>query len=217
MKAPLNALEGYLKMMKERQAGDDMSAYDIMIERSLNRISGMRYLIMNLLDFSKLRMGKKKENLKKINLNQLAKDAMITVQPLAIQKSIEIFLHSNKELNLTAYQENFELIFNNLLSNAVKYNKDGGRVDISVREEKNNIVIEVEDTGIGMTKEETNELFKEFVRIKNKKTKNITGSGLGLSIVKKVVDDYQGIINVESIPDQGSTFIIQIPKPLKTE
>jgi Signal transduction histidine kinase len=217
MKAPLNALEGYLKMMKDRQAGDDMSAYDIMIERSLNRISGMRYLIMNLLDFSKLRMDKKKENLKKISLNQLAKDAMITVQPLAIQKSIEIFLHLNKELNLTAYRENFELIFNNLLSNAVKYNKDGGRVDISIREEKHSIVIEVEDSGIGMTKEETNELFKEFVRIKNKKTKNISGSGLGLSIVKKVVDNYQGTISVESIPDQGTTFIIRIPKPLKTQ
>jgi two-component system, sensor histidine kinase and response regulator len=215
MKAPLIALEGYLKMMKERQAGDDMSAYDIMIDRSLNRIQGMRYLIMNLLDFSKLSMKKKTGNLTTIDLTQLVKDAIITIQPIAIQKSIEIFLHSNKELNLNAYPENFEIIFNNLLSNAVKYNKDGGRVDITLREEKTKIVIEVVDTGIGMTKEDTNELFKEFVRIKNKKTKNISGSGLGLSIVKKAIDNFQGTISVESIPDQGTTFIIQIPKPLK--
>jgi signal transduction histidine kinase len=217
MKAPLNALEGYLKMMKERQAGDDMAAYDIMIDRSLNRISGMRYLVMNLLDFSKLRMEKRAENLKSVSLNKLANEAIIIVQPLAIQKSIEIFIHSNKELHLTTFPENIEIIFNNLLSNAVKYNKDGGRVDISIHEEKNNIVIEVEDTGIGMTKEETNKLFKEFVRIKNKKTKNISGSGLGLSIVKKVVDNYHGTISVESIPDQGTTFTIQIPKPVTIE
>jgi signal transduction histidine kinase len=177
----------------------------------------MRYLIMNLLDFSKLRMEKKKENLISINLNQLVKEAIITVQPLAIQKSIDIFIHSNKEVNLTADTEDFDLIFNNLLSNAVKYNKDGGRVDIAIREDKNSIFIEVEDTGIGMTKEETTELFKEFVRIKNKKTKNISGSGLGLSIVKKVVDNYHGTIGVESLPDQGTTFVIQIPKPKKLE
>ncbi len=217
MKSPLIALEGYLKMMKDRQAGDDMASYDIMIDRSLNRISGMRYLIMNLLDFSKSRLEKRSENLRPVNLNQLAKDAVVTVQPLAIQKSIEIFIHSNKEVNLTIDPEDFDLIFNNLLSNAVKYNKDGGCVDISIQEEKKNIVIEVEDTGIGMTKEETSELFQEFVRIKNKKTKNISGSGLGLSIVKKVVGNYHGTIRVESVPDQGTSFIVEIPKILKTE
>jgi signal transduction histidine kinase len=70
----------------------------------------------------------------------------------------------------------------------------------------------VEDTGIGMTEEETALLFQEFVRIKNEKTKLITGSGLGLSIVKKLVEgNYQGTISVASVPDKGTTFTVILP------
>jgi signal transduction histidine kinase len=102
------------------------------------------------------------------------------------------------------------------LSNAIKYNKEGGRVDIVIEESKDYLEIQCEDTGIGMTIEETERVFNEFVRIRNEKTRNISGSGLGLSIVKQIVENYNGNITVESVPDQGTTIKIKLPEPVKS-
>jgi signal transduction histidine kinase len=104
-----------------------------------------------------------------------------------------------------------EIIFNNLISNAIKYNREGGSVDCTVRENEHYIEILVEDTGIGINQEDLNKIFDDFVRIKNEKTRNITGTGLGLAIVKKLVDNYQGKIEVTSQPDQGSKFSVRLP------
>ena len=78
------------------------------------------------------------------------------------------------------------MILNNLLSNAVKYNRDSGKVDVTLQREESQVRITVADTGIGLTEEEGAQLFGEFVRIRNEKTANILGSGLGLSIVQKL-------------------------------
>ena len=77
-------------------------------------------------------------------------------------------------------------------------------------------LLSISDTGIGITKNDTENLFTEFVRIKNEKTRNISGSGLGLSIVKKVVELYHGTIDVESTPDVGTVFTVRLPKKAVT-
>jgi signal transduction histidine kinase len=105
-----------------------------------------------------------------------------------------------------------EIIFNNLISNAVKYNKEGGTVEVCLCNQGPNFEIRVSDTGIGMNQDDCNKIFKDFVRIKNSKTKEITGSGLGLSITKTMVEQYNGTIKVESKPDEGSTFSISLPR-----
>jgi two-component system phosphate regulon sensor histidine kinase PhoR len=82
-----------------------------------------------------------------------------------------------------------------------------------LREEDKSVKIRVSDTGIGMSEDDIPKLFQEFVRIKNEKTKAISGSGLGLSIIKKIVEEvYHGSIIVTSIPDKGTTFTIELPK-----
>jgi signal transduction histidine kinase len=96
------------------------------------------------------------------------------------------------------------------VSNAVKYNRDGGRVDVTVSGTPQGATLEVNDTGIGMTKDETAKLFGEFVRIKNAKTRNIMGSGLGLSIVRKLATLYGGDVTVASQPDVGTTFTVHL-------
>jgi len=104
-----------------------------------------------------------------------------------------------------------EIVFNNLISNAVKYNNDNGKVEISIVQHTDSLIIIVEDNGIGMSDLDTQNLFKDFVRIKNEKTKNITGSGLGLSITKKIIDLYKGEIFVESKVEKGTKFTIKLP------
>jgi signal transduction histidine kinase len=103
-----------------------------------------------------------------------------------------------------------QIVLNNLITNAIKYNRDGGRVDVYLSADSDTLTIAVSDTGIGMTEEETNKLFQDFARIKNEKTKDILGSGLGLSTVKKIAQLYGGTVDVESVPDEGSTFTVRL-------
>jgi len=212
LKAPLNALEGYLRMMQEKQAGDRIEDYATPIERSLQRIQGMRSLIMDLLDFTKIRLERKEEKIQEVNLADVASDAIITVQPYAIQMDVSINLDVRTEVIIMADPDDMEIVFNNLISNAVKYNKSGGKAEITIDCSESEAILIFSDTGIGINKTDTENLFTEFVRIKNEKTRNITGSGLGLSIVKKVIELYHGTINVESTPDVGTQFTIRLPK-----
>mgnify|MGYP001766356121 FL=1 len=221
LKAPLNAIEGYLKMMQERQMGDSLDEYSSAIERSLQRIDSMRHLIMDLLDFTKVSFERHVEKMQNVNLKELVSMAVVTVSPYAIHKDIQFVTEVKGCETIWADPNDFEIIMNNLVSNAVKYNKPGGTVTVTLDCNDNEFTLSVADTGIGMNSDEREMLFEEFSRIKNDKTRNISGSGLGLSIVKKVVELYHGVINVESAPDKGSVFTVIIPTSqvsnLKTE
>ncbi|MDT8400347.1 MAG: hybrid sensor histidine kinase/response regulator [Bacteroidales bacterium] len=211
LKSPLNAVEGYLYMMRDREAGDNMNDYTPMIERSIQRIQGMRTLIMDLLDFTKIRLEVKKDKVLDLDPALIMKQCIETINPLAIQKDVSIVIDKKSDIIISADEEDINIIFNNLLSNAVKYNKEGGSIFITIDRKVNDAVIEVKDTGIGISSEDQQVLFNEFVRIKNDKTRNITGSGLGLSIVKKIVALYNGSITVDSRPDEGSVFTLKLP------
>jgi two-component system, sensor histidine kinase and response regulator len=212
LKAPLNALEGYLRMMQEKQAGDRIDDYAVPIDRSLQRIQGMRNLIMDLLDFTKIRLERKEEKMQDVDLAQIASNAIVTVRPYAIQMDVNISLDIRSEAIIIADPDDIEIIFNNLLSNAVKYNRYGGKAEITIDSSDTEAILIFTDSGIGIQPDDIENLFTEFVRIKNEKTKNISGSGLGLSIVKKVVELYKGTIKVESTPDAGSKFTVRLPK-----
>lgn len=215
LKSPINAVEGYLNIMKDRQVGDNIEDYDTMIERSIERLKGMRNLIMDLLDLTKLESGKKKREIRETDIRSIAQMAIDSIEPMAIQRNVKVDLNAPEDLYFKADPDEMEIVFNNLISNAVKYNKEGGHVDISIEIKDAELLIRVADTGIGMTEKELSSLFQEFVRIKNSKTRNITGSGLGLSIIKKLVEiNYRGEISAESEPDKGSTFSVRLKAAL---
>ena len=210
LKAPLNAIEGYLKIMQERQAGDKMDDYDQMLDRSLHRINGMRNLIMDLLDLTKIKLEKKTDKFQLVKVSEIAQNAIEAINPYAIQKDVEIILHDN-DVEINIDPGDLEIVFNNLISNAVKYNKNNGRVDVFIDKKDNLLIIKIKDTGIGLSEDEIKNLFEEFFRVKNEQTKHITGSGLGLPIVRKVLDIYHGDIHVESKVNEGSTFSVTLP------
>ncbi|PLX02100.1 MAG: hypothetical protein C0595_12270 [Marinilabiliales bacterium] len=211
LKSPLNAIEGYLRIMEEKQVGENIEDYMSMIDRSLIRIKGMRNLIMDMLDLTKLESGKKSRKLIKTDLNYLANMALDTVKPLAIQHNVTLNSNIEEDLVITVDKDEVEIIFNNLLSNAVKYNHENGEVNFSVHKNNSNIEIIVKDSGIGISKEDLPKLFEEFSRIKTSETRDIAGTGLGLSITKKMVELYQGNIKVDSKPGIGTTFTIELP------
>lgn len=211
LKAPLNAVDGYLKMIRDRQLGENIEAYNEMIDRSIERIKGMRSLIMDLLDLTKIESGKPIQKLEEVDVRKIVQLSIDTIRPYSIQKDVDIYLNNKETITMKADAGEIEIIMNNLISNGVKYNKVGGRVDIFVEKLKDMIRITVSDTGIGMSEDDKMKIFDDFVRIKNQNTRNISGSGLGLSIVKKIVDMYHGSVEVQSTPDKGSTFIINLP------
>ncbi len=217
MKSPISAVEGYLQMMRERSVGDNMKDYDRMLDRCLIRIEGMRKLITDLLDLTFIESGQRKRTVTRIGLVEVVRQAMEGVKAEAQRRDISIHLDAPSDVSMDGDRTELEMIFNNLISNAVKYNRDHGKVDITIRISGDDLRVQVEDTGIGMTPEETQRLFSDFSRIKNEKTRHILGSGLGLSTIKKLAMLYDGDILVKSEPGVGSVFTINMRNGLKAQ
>ncbi|MDZ4165847.1 MAG: hybrid sensor histidine kinase/response regulator [Smithellaceae bacterium] len=210
LKAPLNALEGYLHIIKDRSAGNDQLIYDQMINRCLARTGGMYKLILDLLDLTRIESGQMQREISLIDLREVAAEAIEAVSMTAKDRGITVNFSTDQPLRMRADRGELGIIMNNLVSNAVKYNVDGGWVEVTIKRDGDFITIQVTDSGIGMSEEERAGLFNDFVRIKNEKTRQIMGSGLGLSTVKKLTSLYEGDITVESEPDKGSTFLVRL-------
>ncbi len=212
LKNPLAAVEGYLQLLKDEQVKADPTMYDRVVDRSLIRLEGMRKLILDLLDLTRIESGQKKRQLATVDLREAAETAIEGVTPDASARQITIDLNTNGPLRVQADRGEIDMVLNNLISNAVKYNRDGGHVGVGLAAENGMVTITVSDTGIGMSEEETAHLFGEFARVKNEKTRNILGSGLGLSIVKKIASLYGGEAKVMSEPNVGSTFTVTLKR-----
>ena len=212
LKSPLSAVENYLFLMRDKISGKSIDKYENMIERSLIRIDGMRKLIYDLLDLTRIESGQKLRNLSDLFIHEVVEEAVEDVALSAKDKNVTISVECDKSIVLNADKDEIKIILNNLLTNAVKYNKDNGSVNFKVIDNTDNIELVCADTGIGMSEEDVARLFNEFVRIKTEKTKNILGSGLGLSILKKIVDLYKGNIDVKSKLDVGTTISVTLKK-----
>jgi two-component system sensor histidine kinase/response regulator len=206
LKAPLNAIEGYLKLLQE----DELPERRQMIDRSLIRLDGMRKLIFDLLDLTRIESGQKARQFTEVDVATVAHRTMELFATEAADRDITIELAAPQPVNMVADAGELEIVLNNLVSNAVKYNRDGGKVTVSLERKDDTVRIQVSDTGIGLSPEESAKLFSEFVRIKNEDTFKILGSGLGLSTVRKLANLYGGEASVQSEKGVGSTFTVTL-------
>ena len=217
LKAPINAIEGYLRILQADEPPDRLP----MIDRSLVRLDGMRKLIFDLLDLTRIESGQKQRELVPTDVRAVAKAAIDMFSAEAAERGIGITLRAPEPLEVVADPGELEIILNNLVSNAVKYNRDGGTVTVALERKggpkddadggkPGPVKIQVADTGIGMTPEESAKLFQEFMRIKNEDTYKILGSGLGLSTVRKLAQLYGGTATVKSEKGKGSIFTVTL-------
>ncbi|MDI9599740.1 MAG: response regulator [Actinobacteria bacterium] len=206
LKAPLNAVEGYLNILRTTENDQDRQ----MVERSIVRVDGMKKLIVDLLDMTRIESGQRERTIKRLDLNGLAHASMELFALDAERRGISMELDTEPDIELAADPGEAEIVLNNLISNAVKYNRDGGSVTVKLSRDGNAVTIAVTDTGIGLTPEEAGKLFNEFTRIKNEHTVKILGSGLGLSTVRKIANMYDGEATVTSEPGVGSTFTVTL-------
>ena len=211
-RTPLTLILGPLE--KLRQSADEASKPVVdMIDRNGKRLLK---LINQLLELSKIEDGKTVLKTTYIDLVPFIKGWVLSFQSMAEMKDVELKIDSeNDAYHLFVDKEKVEEIIVNLLSNALKYTPSGGKVSVQLNkideDEVSYLNIEVSDSGKGIPEEEQEYIFDRFYQATNADSDNVVGTGIGLSLVKELVDLHKGTITVESKLNLGSTFTVKLP------
>lgn len=212
LKSPLASVEQMIYALQigcEYESGQSCST---MHKRITVRTRDLLRMIDNLLNLSKMENGTVEFNLEPIRGHEILDHILDIITEQAENKNIDIhYSPCDKEWWFNVDYDHIRTAFMNIISNAVKYTPDGGSIDISTSVSGGFANLSVKDSGIGISKEDLPHIFDRFFRVKGKATRHITGSGLGLSLVKEVVEAHQGYIDVQSELDKGTTFTLSFP------
>ena len=212
IRSPMNSVMAQIKVIQDGLAGDVTQKQSEILSRASKKIGGLVTLSSELLDLAKRETGLVALERKSCNMTEVLKDQVDFHQPKAQAKGIQLKLDPLPDLPpVLANKQNMEEVLSNLIANAINYTPREGMITVSARPEKHHLCISVSDTGIGIGVEDLDRIFDRFYRVKNEKTRYIIGTGLGLPIVKSIVEAHDGVIRVESTPDHGSTFYVYIP------
>ncbi len=213
LRNPLMTISGvaelFLMKYKEELTDDQKRFVDI-IKRSG---SFMKSLVEDFLDYSAIEAGKLTLNLKAANISQLIRENVTYNKSLAEGKGIELELNCDEDLPQTIFVDEHKMlqVINNLVSNAIKFSHPRTKIEVSLKQQGEALLFFVKDQGQGIPESELDKLFAPFSRTSIKSTAGEGGSGLGLVIVKKIVNGHGGKIWVESQVGQGTTFYVTIP------
>ena len=212
LKAPIAAVEGYLHMMRTGSFVEEPGRLAQVATRCLDRTGALLCLVQDLLELTRREAGAHARHREPIDVGALCATLVEFHRPLATERSVTLGLSVPPSLpSLLADRAEIERVVTNLLSNAIKYNRAGGGVRVALSATSTLVVLEVADDGIGMSAEDRGRLGEEFFRAKNAATRGITGTGLGIALVHKIVASYNGAIEVRSEPGAGSTFRVLLP------
>ncbi|MFO7555568.1 MAG: response regulator [Desulfobacterales bacterium] len=212
IRSPMNSVMAQIKVVQDGLAGDITQKQDEILGRASQKINGIVSLSSELLNLASIEAGLIALERTECDMTEVIKDQVDFHQPKAQAKGIQLGLDPLPDLPpVLVHKQNMEEVLSNLIANAINYTPEGGRITVAARPEKHHLCISVTDTGMGIEKEDLARIFDRFYRVKNEKTRYIIGTGLGLPIVKSIVEAHDGMIRVESIPDHGSTFYVYLP------
>lgn len=212
---PFNALLGFSKILKDAvKEGDQKEIEECteIVHQSADRISN---LLQNLLVWSRVQNGKMQFQPIKLGIAQLVNEAMSIVAPIAKNKDIKLSWEVKDELQVTLDKNMIISVVQNLATNAIKFTQKGGEVNVSVFQENGMLNFLISDTGVGMTEEQLQKLFRLDKASSSRGTDDETGTGLGLIISKEFVEKHAGRIWAESTLGKGSRFCFQLPLNIK--
>ena len=158
-------------------------------------------------------MVEAKENLP---LRMCVEEVKKSLEPLAQEHQVVLDVQV-EDCMVHMSRKHFEQLLSNLMSNAIKYNKENGTVDVFLKSERNRFVLSVEDSGIGISKEDQKHIFERFYRVDKGRSRKVGGTGLGLSIVKHIVRYYNGTIDVFSRENIGTKITVSLPNVVVKE
>lgn len=212
LRTPLNSVIGFSEILLNETFGplnEKQMRHVNNISTSGKHLLG---LINNILDLSKVEAGKMDLNLEKFYLSSVVDDVIAVSSPLAFKKNIILQNQVPSSVIVSADKGKIRQIFYNLISNAVKFTPDNGCVTVGAESCKGMVNVFVKDTGVGISAGDMDKLFQPFKQIDSSYTRKYDGTGLGLALVKKLVEMHGGQIQVESEPGKGSKFLFSIPE-----
>jgi two-component system phosphate regulon sensor histidine kinase PhoR len=212
LKSPLASVEQMIYALQVGCEHEATSSCNALHTRMTARTKDLLRLIDNLLNLSKLESGTVIFNLEPIRGDEIIRDVIEIALPQAEGKNIIIdYKPCEEEWFFNVDYDHMRTAIMNIVSNSVKYTPDGGKVMLSTSLAGGFVRLEVRDTGIGISREDVTNIFDRFFRVKGKATRHITGSGLGLALVKEVVEAHHGYIDVDSTLGEGTAFTLSFP------
>lgn len=212
LRTPLTHIKGYQELLLAGAMGDlnpDQESTLKTIRRSTERLER---LIEDLINFSQISRGDVALKKSRIDLQRMVQNVLVHTQLKAEDKRIQLTSKIDSELeNVEADEEKISWVVLQLLDNAVKFTPENGKVQIEVINQKPGVLIAVEDTGIGIPPEKTNEIFEPFHQLDSSSTRRYGGTGLGLSLVKQIIQAHHTTIKVTSTPGVKTRFEFVLP------
>jgi signal transduction histidine kinase len=218
LRTPLTSVNGYLRLLGDTRLGTLDAQQSDFVDLALRNTRRLNNLIANFLDLSVMESGELKLKTREVRVNEVALEAIKALKNLAEAKHI----HLTSDLPepgpvQTADPDKLEQVFINLLGNAVKFTPQDGHITVGVRPEsregKQGVLAWVKDDGPGIPEDELAKVFDKFYQIENKASRIVPGTGLGLTICRRIVEAHGGQIWVESVEGKGASFNFFIPNP----
>lgn len=205
IQSPLTSISGFARALRNDTLDHDARLHYLsIIETESQRLSKISD---NLLKLTYLESSQPPFELETYRLDKQLQQIVLSSEPQWMEKKIEMDF-SLRETMITADKELLDQVWLNLLSNAIKFTPDGGTISLQICRINGKLTVKLSDSGIGIAEENRLHLFERFYKVDKARSRNKSGSGLGLSIVKKIIDMHHGTIRVKSKQHEGTTFII---------
>jgi two-component system phosphate regulon sensor histidine kinase PhoR len=213
LKTPLFNLQGFILTLMDGGIHDPNVNIDF-LNKSQKNIERMITIVEDLEVISRLETGEATPLLSSFSITVLAREVMEFLEPTAAENQIKLLFAAeyNDNMMVRADKEKISTVLTNLMLNSIKYGKEGGRTKVSFYDMDENYLIEVSDNGVGIDEQHISRLFERFYRVDKHRSRAQGGSGLGLSIVKHIIEAHNQTINVRSAPGVGSTFSFTLKK-----
>lgn len=212
LRTPLTSINGVIKLIENEQLGvisDKMKPYIKMASENIDRLAN---LVNDILDVKKMESGEFEVVKEKINLVSILEKSIVNVKPFVSKFNASInYTKPASDYFVYADEKRLLQVFDNLLSNAIKYGAANDTINISFQELGQNIRVNIEDHGIGIAEKHHETLFDKFTQAHSRETDVVKGTGLGLNIVKRIMDAHKGDVDFESEINKGSVFYIILP------
>jgi signal transduction histidine kinase len=208
LRTPLTSISGYVELLLENEGIDDESrGFLSVIDRNAGRLL---HLVDDLLFVARVQAGSLAVEHAEVDLTALAQQCVQSLRPRADAAGVALELELDGAVGVCGESGRLAQLLDNLVSNAIKFTPSGGVVEVNVRRAAAAAIVEVCDTGIGMSAEEREQLFERFFRASGAVERQIQGTGLGLYIAKAIVDAHRGRIAVEERPGGGTIFRVEL-------
>lgn len=209
LKTPLTAISGYSELIEKGMASSETETIRFAgeIHKNANRLLT---LINDVIRLSELDAEGGEESLEPVNLREIA-ETCVNMLSISAEKHHVSLLFEGENAVIMATKQMAEEVLYNLCDNAIRYNKEGGSVQVMVKDRLDRVVLTVKDTGIGIPKEHQERIFERFYRVDKSRSKSTGGTGLGLAIVKHILLRLDGVLNLESEEGVGTEITITFP------